>query len=50
MFKYLNHKEMLKESIRENEALRALNKELEDALLELAEIVAENAEKLETEE
>ena len=44
MFKYLSTKEQLLEEKRKNEALRSLVKDLEDAALELAEIVAANEE------
>jgi hypothetical protein len=44
MFKYLSDKEQLLEEKRKNEALQARNKELEDALIELAAIVAANEE------
>ena len=44
MFKYLGLKEQLMEEKRKNEALQSLAKDLEDALIEVAEIVAENAE------
>jgi nucleoid-associated protein YejK len=44
MFKYLSDKEQLLEEKRKNEALRSLVKDLEDAALELAEIVAANEE------
>lgn len=46
MFKYLSDKEQLLEEKRKNEALRSLVKDLEDAALELAEIVAANEEAL----
>ena len=42
MFKFLSIREQLMEEKRKNEALRALNIDLENALLELAEIVAAN--------
>ena len=44
MFKYLSNKEQLLEEKRKNEALQAQVKEQEDALVELAEIVASNEE------
>ena len=44
MFKYLSNKEQLLEEKRKNEALQAQVKEQEDALIELAEIVASNEE------
>jgi len=44
MFKYLGLREQLMEEKRKNEALQSLAKDLEDALIEVAEIVAENAE------
>ncbi len=44
MFKFLDIKEQLLEEKRKNEALRAIVKEQEDALIELAEIVASNEE------
>lgn len=44
MFKHLSDKEQLLEEKRKNEALQARNKELEDALIELAAIVAANEE------
>lgn len=44
MFKFLSTKEQLLEERRKNEALRALVKDLEDATIELAEIVAANEE------
>lgn len=44
MFKFLTIREQLMEERRKNEALTALNIELENALLELAEIVAINEE------
>lgn len=46
MFKYLSDKEQLLEEKRKNEALQSLVKDLEDAALELAEIVAANEEAL----
>lgn len=42
MFKFLDAREQLLEEKRKNEALQAQNKDLENALLELAEIVATN--------
>lgn len=42
MFKFLDFREQLQEERRKNEALQAQNKDLENALLELAEIVANN--------
>ena len=42
MFKFLDQREQLLEEKRKNEALQAQNKDLENALLELAEIVATN--------
>lgn len=42
MFKFLSIREQLQEERRKNEALRAQSKDLENALLELAEIVAAN--------
>jgi len=44
VFKFLSTKEQLLEEKRKNEALRSLVKDLEDAALELAEIVAANEE------
>ena len=44
MFKYLGIREQLAEEKRKNEALQSITKDLEDALVEVAEIVAENAE------
>lgn len=44
MFKHLSNKEQLLEEKRKNEALQAQVKEQEDALVELAEIVAANEE------
>ena len=44
MFKFLNLREQLHEERRKNEELRALCKDLEDAVIELAEIVAANEE------
>jgi hypothetical protein len=46
MFKYLSDKEQLLEEKRKNEVLQSLVKDLEDAVIELAEIVAANEEKL----
>lgn len=42
MFKFLDQREQLLEERRKNEALQAQNKDLENAVLELAEIVATN--------
>ncbi len=42
VFKHLSTKEQLLEERRKNEMLRSLVKDLEDATLELAEIVASN--------
>jgi hypothetical protein len=42
MFKFLGLREQLQEERRKNEALQAQNKDLENAVLELAEIVASN--------
>jgi hypothetical protein len=42
MFKFLDLREQLQEERRKNEALQAQNKDLENAVLELAEIVAIN--------
>lgn len=44
MFKFLDQREQLQEERRKNEALQAQNKDLENAVLELAEIVAINEE------
>ena len=44
MFKYLSNKEQLLEEKRKNEALQALLKEQEDALVELGGIMAANEE------
>ena len=44
MFKFLNEREQLLEERRKNEALQAQNKDLENAVLELAEIVTINEE------
>ena len=44
MFKHLGIREQLAEEKRKNEALQSITKDLEDALIEVAEIVAENAE------
>ncbi len=46
MFKYLSMREQLLEEKRKNEVLQSLVKDLEDAVIELAEIVAANEEKL----
>lgn len=46
MFKFLSAKEQLLEEKRKNEALKALVKDLENAAIELAEIVATNEEAL----
>ena len=46
MFKYMSDKEQLLEEKRKNEALQSLVKDLEDAVIELAEIVAANEETL----
>jgi hypothetical protein len=46
MFKYLSDKEQLLEEKRKNEVLQSLVKDLEDAVIELAEIVAANEETL----
>jgi hypothetical protein len=46
MFKYLSTKEQLLEEKRKNEVLQSLVKDLEDAVIELAEIVAANEETL----
>ena len=46
MFKLLTTKDQLRIEQQKNEALQARNKELEDALIELAEIVASNEEKI----
>ena len=46
MFKYLSDKEQLLEEKRKNEVLQSLVKDLEDAVIELAEIVAVNEETL----
>lgn len=42
MFKFLDLREQLQEERRKNEALQSQNKDLENAVLELAEIVASN--------
>lgn len=42
MFKFLDAREQLLEEKRKSEALLALNKDLENAVIELAEIVASN--------
>ena len=44
MFKFLSTKDQLLEEKRKNEALQAIVKELEDAAVELAEIIAANEE------
>lgn len=44
MFKFMSTNEQLQEEKRKNEALRALVKDLENALIEVAEIAATNAE------
>lgn len=44
MFKFLDLREQLLEERRKNEALQSLVNDLEDALVEIAEIVAENTE------
>lgn len=44
MFKFLDLREQLLEERRKNEALQSLVNDLEDALVEVAEIVAENTE------
>ena len=44
MFKFLGIREQLLEEKRKNEELRALCKDLEDAAIELAEIVAAKEE------
>ena len=44
MFKFLSTKDQLLEEKRKNEALQAQIKEQEDALVELAEIIAANEE------
>jgi len=44
MFRFLGIREQLLEEKRKNEELRALCKDLEDAAIELAEIVAANEE------
>ena len=44
MFKFLDLREQLQEERRKNEAWQARNKDLENAVLELAEIVAINEE------
>ena len=46
MFKFLNVREQLLEEKRKNEALQALVKDLENALIEVAKIAAINAEVL----
>jgi len=44
MFKFLSTKDQLLEEKRKNEALQAQIKEQEEALIELAEIIAANEE------
>lgn len=44
MFKFLDVREQLLEEKRKNEALQALVKDLENALIEVAEMTATNAE------
>jgi hypothetical protein len=44
MFKFMNLREQLLEERRKNESLRSQVKEIEDATVELAEIVATNEE------
>lgn len=44
MFKFMNLREQLLEERRKNESLRSQVKEMEDAMVELAEIVATNEE------
>jgi hypothetical protein len=44
MFKFLPTREQLLEEKRKNEALRSLVKDLEDAVIEIAGIVAANEE------
>lgn len=44
MFKFLDFREQLRLEKQKNEALQAQNKVLEDAIVELAEIVAVNEE------
>lgn len=46
MFKYMDLREQLQAEKRKNEALQSLVKDLEDAALELAEIVVANEEAL----
>lgn len=46
MFKFLSVKEQLREEQIKNSLLQARNTELEDALIELAEIVARNEEEI----
>ena len=46
MFKFLDLREQLLEERRKNKELRALCKDLEDAAIELAEIIAEYDERL----
>ena len=47
MFKYLSVREQLMREKCKNEELRALCKDLEDATIELAEIIAEHDSKIE---
>lgn len=49
MFKHLSVREQLTEARRENNALRAWSKVLEDAIIELADVITENEEKEEEE-
>jgi len=44
MFRFLRIREQLLEEKRKNEALQSLVNDLEDALIEIAEIAAENTE------
>ncbi len=44
MFKFMNLREQLLEERRKNESLRSQVKDIEDATVELAEIVATNEE------
>jgi hypothetical protein len=44
MFKFLGIREQLLEEKRKNEVLQSLVNDLEDALVEIAEIAAENTE------
>jgi hypothetical protein len=46
MFKHLTIKDQLQITQRENQALKSHVKDLEDALIEVAEIVATNEEEL----